>query len=84
MLPSVLPIFLVVQGRLTKQLIRAGAVSEETAMHAEQVGLSDNAILRKLLSQGVIGKTTEGKYYANTDRLSKNLIWNSYIKRHMK
>lgn len=84
MLPSILPIFLATQGRLIKQLIRAGAVSEETAMHADQVGLSDNTVLRKLLFQGVIGKTVEGKYYADAERLSGNPIWNSYIKRNKK
>lgn len=84
MLPPVLPIFLVSHGRLIKQLILAGAISEETAVEAGQIGLSNNMILHKLVYQGLIGETTQGKYYANAERLSRNLIWDSYIKKHKK
>ncbi len=84
MVAPVLPFFLAVQGKLIKQVIRAGALSEETAMSAKELALSDHTIVQKLLAQGIIAKTKEGKYYANTERLSKNLIWKSYIKRHTK
>lgn len=76
---SFLSFILAGQGRIIKRLIKHKAIDSDSAVLIETVGLRDNLFLRKLILQGMVVRISSGKVYANTEMLSKNLIWRRYL-----
>jgi hypothetical protein len=55
------------QNKAIRRFKEAGAVSPETAVELDQIGLRDSRVFRRMVDRDVFKTTVQGKYYMDVD-----------------
>ena len=70
---SVLPGLIWRIGKIRKRMLEVGAVSEETARNAKELGVDEGFLKLGLAQIHGIKKTNDGRYYVSIEKLEKGL-----------